>query len=170
MKRAILGAIIAMLCISCGSGMRVSKKKLAGIDTSLNATFCNFAADTVKANNVELLWLFGIEQEGIKEARIKFDDQGDIRIEYQNALGGTEFRAYKGTFKKGYFEVYLVKDKFVIPICYSKVNVSRLRISIDKNGALVADWYRDRTGNIFLLAGGTTTRRQYFFKTTVKPG
>jgi hypothetical protein len=76
---------------------------------------------------------------------------------------------FEGEFnKKGYFEIYLSKDKVAIPplfpILYSRTNINRLIIIGSREGNLIVDNYYDRSGNFFILATGSSARNQFYFK------
>lgn len=158
MRTSLMIALAALLA-SC-SGMKMSKRKLTGITPSMDATYFN--ASTEKSATT-LLAIFDISAEQT-DVRVKFDAENDLRIEYKNVLGGIEFKTFKGKFRNGFFETFLIKDRVNIPLVYSKVNVLRVRVCIDKEGSLVADRYLNRSGNLFIFSGGGRSRQQFFFR------
>lgn len=166
MRKLLMLFALAASCISCG-GMQVRQSRLAGIDPTLDATFSNLPEDQ---STQTLLRILGTEAKGLDKVRLTFDREGDFRIEYKNVLGGTEFRAFKRKFKKSYYEIFLAKDRINIPLVYSRANVERIRISLDKKGAFVVDQYFDHSGSIFIFAGGGHARYLYYFQSSKNPG
>ncbi|RKS02856.1 hypothetical protein C8C84_2586 [Flavobacterium sp. 102] len=93
-----------------------------------------------------------------------------MKVTYDDVIGKTT-EYYQGKFsKKGYYEIFIRKKNIQIPpvlhLLYSKIDIYRLRISLNKEKELIIDSYYKRGGNVFLLAAGGSGRTQYYFKAT----
>ena len=145
-----------MLLTSCASRNVFQKKEMA-INKELKLTLDN------SATNWDFLSLFGIYEKA-ELVHVKFDASGDFRVEYKsNYLGRNGFKAFKGSFKKNYFEIYLDKKNVFLPPVYCKTNINRIRLTVLNDSTLVVDQYINRSGMVVLFAAGTSHRSQYSY-------
>jgi len=157
-KVAILFVIVLTSC----STNNFKKKNLLPIDSNLNFVISN---ESQSIGDRDFLSLFGIAQNA-KDVKINFDSSGDFRITYKNPyLKGDQFQAFKGKFKKKFFEIYLEKKRVVAPPIYWVTQINRLRIAIEKDSTLVVERHYDHSGMIlFMGAGSTFTSVQRYSK------
>lgn len=118
--------------------------------------------------NLTLLNIFEIRDENIDSVQISFNDTKELKFTYTDK-GQKIIKTFAGTFaKKGYFEIYFRNQKKeippLLPIIYSNNHINRVRLALTIDGNLIVDNMWDDSGNIFILAAGSSGRRQSFFK------
>jgi hypothetical protein len=162
---------VIFLLYSCGTGMKIKKNNFKQINSHFSGTF-NLYSNSYNTKyhsnqKIKLLSLFNIDtlnNSKVEKVTIKFDKENDLIISYEN-FWGTETKFFNGKFKKkGYYEVFLRKERIIIPLFYTVINVDRLRIGLAKNGDLIIDSYGNHSAMIFLMAGGRKGRTQFYFK------
>ena len=99
---------------------------------------------------------------------VSFSSNNELILTYEGESGQSS-EYFQGKFRKrGYYEIYLRKKNIQIPplfpIIYSSTDILRIRISLTKEKDLIIDIYKNRGGNIFLMAGGGRSRYQLYFK------
>lgn len=173
--KLILYILTLIFFSSCGTRMKIDNKNFNKITNNFSGTFSMYPhkvkskqKTNYKSNLLHLLNQSNVNTSKIKKVSFKFNENYGLMIYYESFFG-TEIEYFKGKFKKnGYYEIYFSKKRVEIPplfpLFYSKVNINRIRIGLNKNGDLIIDNYQNRSANIFLLAGGNTLRSQSFFK------
>jgi len=179
-----IALVLTVLFSSCGTALQVKRgtiKKIASTSyQSFNAKSYKYTklasiggtiVDTTAYSHTTIAAL--MELKDVKKnqsTKISFRQNNDttLVISYTDSLKNKRIKLYKGKLKKrGFFEIYFLREKIAIPplfpIIYSKVFISRRRIGL-VNNELVIEEYEEYGGNIFILAGGTFTKRQHYFK------
>ena len=172
--KSIVYVIVIIIFSSCSTGMKIRTKNFIEITNDFSGTF-NVNPHNVQSKHKtnfkpEILFLFNIDNKVLKakKVHINFDKNHDLVVSYKGLLG-IETKHFNGKFnKKGYYEIHISKERITVPplfpILYSRTNIDRIRIGLSKNGNLIIDKYLNRTSNIFLLAGGSVSRSQSFYK------
>lgn len=163
---------IILLCLflnSCSSGVKVSRSQVIYFDKSFSAKVLNKPYKTgSRYKTPTLLNLFEIsEQPHSDTVHFSFNSKNELEVTYL-ARGQKLTDTFAGTFhRKGFYEIYLRKKKTEIPpflpILYSSNDIYRIRLALTPGGNLIVDNKWDRTGNIFLMGGGSSERTQSFF-------
>lgn len=159
-----------MAISSCGSGLSIRKSKVKYFASSFSATVDNnsYKVKGRRYGGVTLLNIFEIRDKNIDSVYISFNDSNELKLSY--TYKGQEItEIFIGNFaKKGYYEIYFRNQKKefppVLPIIYSNNHIKRVRLALTIDGNLIVDNMWDDSGNIFILAGGSSGRRQIFFK------
>lgn len=113
--------------------------------------------------STSLLNLLGIYNVDADTVTISFtNDKMYLSYAGRSRILGKEL---EGKFSRsGYYQVYLQKERFIIPIFYSNINVCRIRLRLYDNELLV-ETYTNNTSSIFILAsGGRGKTRNNFIK------
>ena len=155
---------LSSLILSCSSKKGFIKKDLTSINSSFKSDYyaVNFSIDSVK-NTVQLLRLFRLSDSSVSSVSLSFDKENDFKISYKNFLGGNSYRTFKGTFKKNYYEIFLEKKRINIPLIYGKTAIDRIRIRVMKDSTLIVENYYNHSGNIFLIAAGSSNKTYAMF-------
>jgi len=179
-----IALVLTVLFSSCGTALQVKRgtiKKLASTSyQSFNAKSYKYTklasvggtiVDTTAYSHTTIAAL--MELKDVKKnqnEKLFFKQKNDtvLVVAYTDSLKHRRTRVYKGKLKKrGFFEIYFAREKIAIPplfpIIYSKVFISRRRIGLVNNELVIEEYYDDGA-NIFILAGGTFTKRQHYFK------
>lgn len=159
-----IAIIIVFSLFSCKSYKQIKDKELVSFPSKLSSEFHAISNKKVKTDyQVSIQELFEIRNlDTIVKIIINKNDE--IEIHYKNVLGGNEIAAFKGKFKKKYFEVYLDKKRIFFPPIYCKTNINRLRIGLTQNQQLVINRHYDYSGMFLLFAAGNSDNKQYVFK------
>lgn len=177
MKKSIYTIFISLslLFTSCGTGLKIRSENFKAIVPGFNGTYSNITHIDKDSTNITdssytILSLFNIFDKTCEEVTLTIAKTNQLKITYEDTSGVID-QYFEGKFsKKGYFEIYLSKDKIEIPplfpIIYSNVHIHRMRIAQTADNSLVIDSYYDSGGNIFILAGGTFRRSQHYYKKT----
>ena len=170
----ILIGLTILICTACGTGLRMNKSYCIPIDDKYSGTFPNRSYKANDGNcDMTLLQLFNIFDSKTDSVMIEFDKVGQLQITFRDSLSNlndkTRIETFQGYFShKGYYEIYLKKEKKEIPplfpIIYSDYNIDRIRIAFTTENDLIIDNKWKLGGNIFLMAAGDSDRTQYFFK------
>ncbi|WP_121313967.1 hypothetical protein [Flavobacterium sp. 102] len=167
-------SIISFLLISCGTGLKIPQEQLSGINSNFKGTFINISHKKNSKNKAssdsDILTLINLKNKKSDSVSISFTSNNELKVTYDDVIGKTT-EYYQGKFsKKGYYEIFIRKKNIQIPpvlhLLYSKIDIYRLRISLNKEKELIIDSYYKRGGNVFLLAAGGSGRTQYYFKAT----
>ena len=156
--------IIVFSLFSCKSYKEIKDKELVVFSSKSVGEFHSLSNLKKKTDyQISIQELFGIRNlDSIVKVVITNNDA--IEIQYKNVLGGNELAAFKGKFKKNYFEVYLDKKRIFFPPIYCKTNINRLRIGFTHNKDLVINRHYDYSGMFLLFAAGNSDNKQYVFK------
>jgi len=93
---------------------------------------------------------------------IEFEVSDKIKLTYYTDLGKKDTVLY-GKMKRKFFEIYFVKDQFIIPLIYSSCYLDRVRIGGSKKDGLTIEKTAGSKGNfLFFGAGGIPTRNYTF--------
>lgn len=162
MKKLVI--IIAFGLFSCKSYKEIKDKELVEISPKSFGEFHSISNQKKKTDyQVSIQELFEISN--LDEiVKITISKNNEIEIHYKNVLGGNEVVAFKGKFKKNYFEVFLDKKRIFFPPIYCKSNINRLRIGLTQNKDLVINRHYDYSGMVLLFAAGNSDNKQYVFK------
>ena len=162
MKKLVL--IVVLSLFSCQSYKEIKNKELVVFPEELLGEFQSLSNKKKKTDyQVSIQELFDIRNLDTV-VKIRITKKEEIEIQYKNVLGGNEIAAFKGKFKKNYFEVYLDKKRIFFPPVYCKTNINRLRIGMSKNQDLVINRHYDYSGMVLLFAAGDSDNKQYVFK------
>lgn len=147
------------MVVSCSSSKGFMKKDLTSINSSFKADYCavNSSIERTK-NTVQLLRLFRLSDSSVSSVSLSFDKENDFKISYKNFLGGNSYKTFKGKFKKNYYEIFLEKKRINIPLIYGKTAIDRIRIRVLKDSTLIVENYYNHSGNIFLMAAGSSNK------------
>lgn len=88
---------------------------------------------------------------------------GYLVVQYADSAGHPVQATFQGKFKhRSYFEVFLNKEEQgfppFFPILYGTTDILRIRLAQTVSGDLLLDYYSEHTANIFIMAGGGSTR------------
>ncbi|TPN86788.1 hypothetical protein [Aquimarina algicola] len=160
-----------LLC-SCGTGLKISSEHQQKITSNFSGTFANTSyilqyKEKAKSE-IGILSLFNIYDANTDSFSISFPKKNQMQLSYVDETGA-KTSYFEGKFtKRGYFEAYLIKQRIEIPpffsILYSNVHIDRVRIGMTKKNELVIDKLYENGGNIFIFAGGSYHRDQYYFE------
>lgn len=162
MKKVVL--IIVFSLFSCKSYKEIKEKEFVVLSAKSLGEFHSLSNKKKQTEyQTSIQELFDIRNlDTIVKIIITKNDE--IEIHYKNVLGGNEITAFKGKFKKNYFEVYLDKKRIFFPPIYCKTNINRLRIGLTQNKDLVINRHYDYSGMVLLFAAGNSDNKQYVFK------
>lgn len=167
MRTALM--LLATVLVGCGSGMKVSRKKLVPVHTGFTDTYHVRPVRTQHTHQPvsDLLRTFDLRNTGTDTVQLSITAQGLLTLNHPD--DGRRTEQFIGTFsKRGYFEVYTRKEikevPPVVPIIHGRRQVNRIRLALSTDGCLVLDNKWENTANIFLMAGGGSGRSQYFFQ------
>lgn len=168
MKHLLFVLISALVC-SCGSGFKTSKRNVRAVTSFYSGSVSNHPYKVMQTNqlNKSLLELFEVYDSAQSRISLSFN-KNELLLTYL-AQGKPKTLAFKGKFtRRGYYEVYLRNKRTEIPpfvpVFYSQVDVKRIRLILTPENDLLVDDSWQRTGNIFILAGGGSGRTQSVFK------
>jgi len=171
---------VAIFCIfvaaffflySCRTGLNIPQSKIKYFDKNFSAAFDNKAFKTTHEKGYGIRTLFDLLE--IYNAKsdsviLKFNDSGEMEMDYKDSLS-MHSKKFKGKFtKEGYYEIYLRNKSIEIPpflpIVCSSHHINRIRIAQTLEGDLIVDNFWNEGGNIFVFGGGDSGRRQSYFK------
>jgi hypothetical protein len=172
LKRITIIFLITQLLSSCGSGLKVEKESFVPLSHKFKGVFLNkpYHSKGKNPHPPTLLDRFELYPEPISPDTIyiSFNQNENLEVSYRS-LGGTNTEIFQGKLSpRGYYELYLRRDKKeippVVPFIYGSRDIDRIRIALTQNGDLIIDnkWAHD--ANIFLFAGGGKGRNQDFFE------
>lgn len=162
MKKITL--IIVFALFSCKSYKEIKDKELVALTSKKLGQFQSISNQKEKTDyRVSIQELFEIKNLD-SVVKVVINKNEEIEIHYKNVLGGNEITAFKGKFKKNFFEVYLDKKRIFFPPIYCKSNINRLRIGMSEQNDLVINQHYDRSGMFMLFAAGSSDSKQYIFK------
>lgn len=162
MKYYFFIAALIFLFSSCGT-YRINKTSDFGKISNLGELDGTYLNEESKEQGIRMMQFFG-SRENIDSVTIRFPDDNTLLVSclIDNALVTKEF---KGEKKKKYFEIYFEKKQLIVPLIYSKIAVSRLRIGRYKNTKdLLIRNLDERNGNILIIAGGYGGEKPYVYK------
>lgn len=159
-----IGIMLLFCLFSCKSYQVIKDKDLVMISAKPLGKFQSLSNQKKKTDyQISIQELFEIRNSD-EVVKLTISKNEEIEIHYKNVLGGNEMAAFKGKFKKNYFEVYLRKKRILFPPIYCKTNINRLRIGLSKNQELVINRHYDYSGMVLLFAAGNSDHKQYVFK------
>lgn len=161
MKNLLAAVGLSLFLMSCGSQNKVRNSDLIQVDTTLCQTFHN--NDSQKKYQT-LTSLFGMQFQKDNQAEVRFDKDGDLKISYKDDKGILRYQCFKGRIKKKYFEIFFEKYRKDIPLIYGKTQIHRIRVKLTKDSTLIVQRYFNRSGHVFLMAAGSSSKEQYQFK------
>ncbi len=164
--------ILILFASSCATKMKISEKKLEKIEPNFSGYFYNTSykrldkKGTIKKQSsiLNAVWL---EQEDVQVIYMEIGKNEVLNISFFDSYTNKmQTATFKGKFKRGFYELYLVKKSIkippIIPVIYGIVDIDRVRIGKSKNGDLIIEKYIDRGGCIlFFCAGGTWTHQNF---------
>ena len=194
-KHLLLFVTIGMLFSSCGT-YRINKTsdfgKIGNL-SELNGTYQNkiwkaklgwefmsmirhFASfeEIMAYNNDNIANTIDIDVDWIS-ATINKTDTVNIRFLDNNTLlvsclvnDSVFCKEFKGEKKKKYFEIYHVKKQLIIPLIFSRIHISRLRIGRHKktDDLLIRD-LGENFANLLLIMDGESGERPFVYKRIV---
>lgn len=162
--------LLPVMLSACGSGMKVKKAELKPIPPGFSGTFQEqpYRSEGRNAQDSSLLALFDLSAPSADTVALAIGADGQLHLSFTNGVGRWA-EHFEGRFsKRGYFEVYTLKDikevPPVVPIVHGRRTVNRVRLMLSAEGALIVDNKWERTANIFIMAGGGSGRSQHFFR------
>ncbi len=180
-----LSIVIFTLSFYSCTGLGIKKSDLLTIDTKFSGDFKDASFMFSKRSAIpfpvidtsmeeqrtmsSLLFLNGALTSGAATISLNINAEENLQVTYRDSLHVMRTEIYEGKLKKsGFYEIFLFKERIeippVIPIIYSKVNIGRLRIGMTKERSLIVDTYFTHGGNIFIFAAGSSSRKQYYFR------
>lgn len=149
---------------SCKSYQVIKDKDLVMISAKPLGKFQSLSNQKKKTDyQISIQELFEIRNLD-EVVKLTISKNKELEINYKNVLGGNEMAAFKGKFKKNYFEVYLRKKRIFFPPIYCKSNINRLRIGLTAENELVVNRFYNYSGMFMLFAAGDADHKQYVFK------
>lgn len=162
--RIICYLLSVLALLSCSSKKIAGRNlKTIGKDFRMEYADGSHSKDT-NAWAISLSEIFKLDNPEKKPITIGFDASGDLKVSCTNALGGENFRAFKGKSTKRGYEIYFEKKRIPFAPVYSVTQIDRVRVRITHDSTLVVDRYYNHTAMIALMAGGHSSKRQYQFK------
>ncbi len=170
MKKILLLTLLFFAIYSCGT-YRINKTsdfvKLADLQV-LNGNYIGKSEITSKNKNTNyILQNFNINNEKADFVQLTFQEPNAVKLNYLvDSDKGTEAKEIilKGERKEQFLEIYFSKKQSFIPLIYSLIDVSRIRIGQDKNGDLLIKDFYDRSGNILFFGAGASDERSCNYK------
>lgn len=164
--------LISLILTSCGTGLKIRKENLQGIDKNFSGTYATVAHRS--SDKYELLPsaldLFRIPSTDADFFTIEIEKgTGEMLVKYTDRDGRKNMHRFAGRFDKDmyYYEVYLEKQVIeippLIPIFFSKRHIERLRIGLNTDNTLIIDHKWAHMGGVLGFASGNSDRFQYFF-------
>ncbi len=162
--------ILSVLISSCTSSKDIKTHTLAPLDKRFSHSFTNISIKKESSNNkTSILQLLGIPETAVIDTvKLEIQENGQLKIEYDNPLEGKKVHFFKGKFKKHYYQVFLQRNQVIVPPIYWVTHIERLRFSISKDNLLVINEYREHSGLILFMGGGSGSKLQYCFKNVEK--
>ena len=157
MKHILKILIFAFAFTSCGT-MRINKTSdFSKIKDAkdLEGYYLN------RMDRRSILSCFGI-REYADFVTIVSENPNEIKLVYYNDSTKRE-QIFVGQMKEQFFEIYLSKKQFYIPLIYSSIDIYRIRIGKSKDGKLLIRNFVDQRGNLLFLAGGYSVETPYQF-------
>ena len=155
-------AIVTLVLLSSCGTYRINKTSdfgKIGELSELNGTYRNEESE----GKIKLMQFFDYEV-NVDSVTIHFPNETTLVASYFNN-GKLMTQELKGKRKRKFFEMYFEKKQLIIPLIYSKVSVSRLRIGRYKNtpSLLIRD-LNEQNGSVFIIAGGYGGEKPYVYK------
>jgi hypothetical protein len=166
--RKIILLPIAILFISCGTGLKVRKENLKTLDKDFSGTY-RVMADKSSGKHKPLrpaFDLFKIPNTDADFFTIAIEEEsGELLLKYTDKSGRKNMQRFAGRLDKNmrYYEVYLNRKNIQFPPVYAVRNIDRLRIGLLADGSLIIDNKYAHDGMILLFAAGSSGRTKYFF-------
>lgn len=168
-KKVFIFIVNIFLIYSCGT-YRINNtsdfKKTTNLD-SLNGKYFSLPFRSKNTYNHDFFLLINKNNTKSDFFNLEFIDKNNLKISYdeivENKFVSKEI-ILKGKRKKKFFEVYLSKKQFFIPILYGNFNIDRLRIGFDKTGKILVRNFSDYSGNILFIGGGFTGETKSLFE------
>ena len=168
-KRVFILILSTFLIYSCGT-YRINStsdfKKNINLD-SLNGKYYSKPFLLKNTYNQDFFSLLNKNNTQSDFFDLEFIDKNNLKISYdeivENKFIPKEI-VLKGKRKKKFFEVYLSKNQFFIPIIYGNFNIDRLRIGFDKTGKVLVRNFSDFSGNILFIGGGFSGETKSLFE------
>ncbi len=172
-KKVLILIVSLFLIYSCGT-YRINKtsdfKKTTNLD-SLNGNYFSRPFLLEKTYNQDFFSLINKSNTQSDFFNLEFIDKNNLKISYneiaENKLMPKEI-ILKGKRKKKFFEIYLSKSQFFIPILYGNFNIDRLRIGFDETGKVLVRNFSDFSGNILFIGSGFSGESKYLFESVEK--
>ncbi|MFZ4704393.1 MAG: hypothetical protein ACOYMF_00155 [Bacteroidales bacterium] len=168
MRRNLVSFVLIILMSSCGTSLKINKTIFQKIDNSFSGTYCNKLFKTSvngegSKSEFDILELLDINDVKTDSVNLEFTENGSLMITYKDSLL-VKVKTFRGKFKRGYYQIYHRRERIIIPIIFSHVDVRRIRLCKSEDKVLVIDYYEYVGGNFLVFAGGGPWRRQYFFR------
>ncbi|MFL9843020.1 WG repeat-containing protein [Flavobacterium rhizosphaerae] len=119
-------------------------------------------------HSISLLRLFNIYDHDADFISLYFEGENKLLLDYiiiQEGVVTVKHEEFTGKWKKNFFEVYLSKKQFFIPLLYGRFDIDRLRIGVNDKGNLFIRNFYDRSGYITGFAAGNSAENPYYFIT-----
>ena len=157
MKHVLKILIFAFVFTSCGT-MRINKTSdFSRIKDAkdLEGYYLN------RMDRRSILSCFGI-REYADFVTIVSENPNEIKLVYYNDSTKQE-QVFAGQMKEQFFEFYLSKKQFYIPLIYSSIDIDRIRIGKSKDGKLLIRNLVEQIGNLLFFAGGYSIETPFQF-------
>ena len=150
--------VFVFMFTSCGTLKHNKTSDFSAINDakSMNGYYLN----RIKTGN-SLLFCFNINDYA-DFVTIVSENPNEIKLIYYNESAKQE-RVFMGEMKNNYFEIYFSKQKFVIPLIRSNIDIDRIRIGKTKNGQLLIRKFVDIGGSWFFIGAGYSYETPHIF-------
>jgi hypothetical protein len=162
MRKFLYFLTIILILLSCGVIRIGNTSDFASyiLPDEINGCYINRNAQN------SILSLFNI-RDYADFVTIYLENSNTINLIYNNDSICNKY-LFNGKKTNKYFEIYLSKKVFLIPLIFSKSNIDRIRIGKTEDGKLLIRNFIDFGGNILFLGSGVRNETSYVFEMTDK--
>ena len=173
MKRDIIFALLGLMLVSCTPSFFTSYfakiEDLSRLDGRYYAkSDVELGRDTYR-RKAHLLRLFNMDEDiqGTYYVDVKFEEPNKVHLTYpilKNDSLVIENKTFTGKRKKKSLEITFSNQDIYIPLVYSRSNIDKLRIGLDKkNNSLLLEKYTYFGGSILIFGDGFGGERYFPF-------
>jgi hypothetical protein len=172
MKLSVGLLLLVVSISSCNPLKKIHHNSMKSLSVGDKVVVENLNVGEDAEIEITVLGFLGHNKPDVKLCTLNIESATSLVLEYIdsasiNANKNCKHRFEGKLLKSGVFEIYHQKKRIeippIIPIIYSNVNISRLRIGLLRNNRLAIEYKYVNTGNWFLLAAGSSSRDTYFF-------
>jgi len=156
--------LISILFFCFLNSVNSQNESIKDVNNCLSGKYLNNLFDTKETKiNKRFLQIFGRDNMLSDSIQLNIIDHKILKVEFKDKYGSC-YELYEGKQKKNYFEFYLVKKRFYIPLFYSRSDIRRYRLKCVAENELEIKEYINNTSNILFMAAGGSSRNTYLLK------
>lgn len=142
-----------LLFNACKSNLLVSEFGTKHPLTQLNGDY--LSGDSRYSGSLAYTMMGGeFSPQPVNYVSFDFNGRDSLSVEFWGDTALVKKTVYKGKIVDNYFEFYFSKNKLLIPFVIININYRRARLGLTDDNQLLAHYWEDRTGGMFIFYDG----------------